>query len=46
MDTSGERRRNKRWPEALKREIVAATLKQLTVRGARLPHFGEAPVVA
>ena len=27
MDTSGERRRNKRWPEALKREIVAATLK-------------------
>ena len=25
MDTSGERRRNKRWPEALKREIVAAT---------------------
>jgi transposase len=26
MDTSGERRRNKRWPEALKREIVAATL--------------------
>ena len=27
MDTSGERRRNKRWPEALKREIVAATLE-------------------
>ncbi len=27
MDTSQERRRNKRWPEALKREIVAATLK-------------------
>ena len=27
MDTSEERRRNKRWPEALKREIVAATLK-------------------
>ena len=27
MDTSGERRRNKRWPEALKREIVAATLQ-------------------
>jgi transposase len=26
MDTSGERRRNKRWPEAVKREIVAATL--------------------
>ncbi len=26
MDTSGERRRHKRWPEALKREIVAATL--------------------
>ena len=26
MDTSQERRRNKRWPEALKREIVAATL--------------------
>ena len=26
MDTSPERRRNKRWPEALKREIVAATL--------------------
>ncbi len=26
MGTSGERRRNKRWPEALKREIVAATL--------------------
>jgi transposase len=27
MDTSdGGRRRNKRWPEALKREIVAATL--------------------
>ena len=25
MDTSGERRRNKRWPEALKHEIVAAT---------------------
>ncbi len=25
VDTSGERRRNKRWPEALKREIVAAT---------------------
>jgi transposase len=25
MDTSRERRRNKRWPEALKREIVAAT---------------------
>jgi len=27
MDTSGERRRNKRWPEALKREIVAATFQ-------------------
>ncbi len=27
MDTSGERRRNKRWPGALKREIVAATLE-------------------
>jgi transposase len=28
VDTSGEeRRRNKRWPEALKREIVAATLQ-------------------
>jgi transposase len=27
MGTSGERRRNKRWPEALKREIVAATLQ-------------------
>jgi len=27
MDTSGERRRNKRWPEALKRKIVAATLQ-------------------
>ena len=27
MDTSGARRRNKRWPEALNREIVAATLK-------------------
>ena len=26
MDTSRERRRNKRWPEALKREIVTATL--------------------
>ena len=27
VDTSeGGRRRNKRWPEALKREIVAATL--------------------
>lgn len=26
MDTSQGRRRNKRWPEALKREIVAATL--------------------
>jgi transposase len=26
METSGERRR-KRWPEALKREIVAATLR-------------------
>ena len=27
VDTSeGKRRRNKRWPEALKREIVAATL--------------------
>src|SRR5215207_3050802 len=26
MDASGERRRHKRWPEALKREIVAATL--------------------
>jgi transposase len=24
MDTNGKRRRNKRWPEALKREIVAA----------------------
>ncbi len=27
MDTSRERRRHKRWPEALKREIVAATLQ-------------------
>ena len=28
MDTSeGKRRRNKRWPEVLKREIVAASLK-------------------
>lgn len=27
MDTSRERRRNKRWPEALKREIVAATFE-------------------
>jgi transposase len=27
MDTSEDRRRNKRWPEALKREIVAATLQ-------------------
>ena len=28
MDTSdGKRRRNKRWPEALKREIVEATLQ-------------------
>ena len=26
MDTNGKRRRNKRWPESLKREIVAATL--------------------
>jgi transposase len=26
MDTSGVKRRHKRWPEALKREIVAATL--------------------
>ena len=26
MDTSEDRRRHKRWPEALKREIVAATL--------------------
>jgi len=26
MDTSGERRINKRWPESLKREIVAASL--------------------
>jgi transposase len=25
VDTNVERRRNKRWPEALKREIVAAT---------------------
>jgi transposase len=25
MDTNGKRRRNKRWPESLKREIVAAT---------------------
>ena len=25
MDTSREQRRNKRWPEVLKREIVAAT---------------------
>ena len=25
MDTSGAKRRHKRWPEALKREIVAAT---------------------
>ena len=30
MDTRGAKRRHKRWPEALKREIVAATL----VRGA------------
>jgi transposase len=27
MDTSQERRRKKRWPDALKREIVAATLQ-------------------
>ena len=27
MDTIQERRRKKRWPEALKREIVAATLQ-------------------
>jgi transposase len=27
MDTSLERRRNKRWPDALKREIVAATFE-------------------
>jgi transposase len=27
MDTSGQRRRNKRWPEALKREVVAATFQ-------------------
>ena len=27
MDTNAGRRRNKRWPEALKREIVAATLQ-------------------
>ncbi|MCR9061336.1 MAG: transposase [Rhodobacteraceae bacterium] len=28
VDTSeGKRRRNKRWPEVLKREIVAASLK-------------------
>ena len=26
VDTSGGKRRNKRWPEALKREIVAASL--------------------
>ena len=26
MDTNGKRRTNKRWPEALKREIVAASL--------------------
>ena len=26
MDTNGRRRANKRWPEALKREIVAASL--------------------
>jgi len=26
MDRSGAKRRYKRWPEALKREIVAATL--------------------
>ena len=26
MDTNGTRRRNKRWPVSLKREIVAATL--------------------
>ena len=26
MDTNGKRRINKRWPEALKREIVVATL--------------------
>jgi hypothetical protein len=26
MDTNGKRRANKRWPEALMREIVAATL--------------------
>ena len=27
MDTKSVRRRNQRWPEALKREIVAATLQ-------------------
>ena len=27
MDTSGAKRRHKRWPEVMKREIVAATLK-------------------
>lgn len=27
VDTNGEKRRNKRWPEELKREIVAATLQ-------------------
>jgi transposase len=27
MDTSGAKRQHKRWPEALKREIVAATLR-------------------
>jgi len=26
MDTSGKRRRNRSWPEALKREIVAASI--------------------
>jgi len=27
VDTNGEKRRNKRWPEEVKREIVAATLQ-------------------
>ena len=35
VDTSGdERRGNKRWPEALKREIVAATYRELPVTTA------------
>lgn len=27
MDTKSSKRRNKRWPEALKRQIVAATFR-------------------